>query len=126
MDGHGVAGMERVLDDRLSNPATARRRRSRCRSTRASRPALESELAAAMTKFSAIGAAGVVLDIKTGEVLAMTSLPQLNPNAPGQAPVEARIQPRDSGRLRARLDLQAVHRRDGDGQRHHQQLRQGI
>jgi cell division protein FtsI (penicillin-binding protein 3) len=37
-----------------------------------------------MTKFSAIGAAGIVLDVKTGEVIAMTSLPQLNPNKPGR------------------------------------------
>ena len=36
-----------------------------------------------MTHFSAIGAAGVIMDIHTGEVLAMTSLPQLNPNAAG-------------------------------------------
>jgi cell division protein FtsI (penicillin-binding protein 3) len=31
----------------------------------------------------------VVLDLKTGEVLAMTSLPQLNPNRPGQGAVDA-------------------------------------
>ena len=31
------------------------------------------------------------MDIHTGEVLAMTSLPQLNPNAAGQAPPEARF-----------------------------------
>ena len=46
--------------------------------------ALEAELYAAMTKFSAIGAAGVVLDIKTGEVVALTSMPELNPNKPAQ------------------------------------------
>ena len=45
---------------------------------------LETELYAAMTRFSAIGAAGIVLDVKTGEVIAMTSLPQLNPNKPGR------------------------------------------
>jgi len=33
----------------------------------------------------------VVMDIHTGEVLAMTSLPQVNPNAAGQAPPEARF-----------------------------------
>jgi cell division protein FtsI (penicillin-binding protein 3) len=38
-----------------------------------------------------IGAAGVVMDIHTGEVLAMTSLPQLNPNAAGQGTPEARF-----------------------------------
>jgi cell division protein FtsI (penicillin-binding protein 3) len=42
-----------------------------------------------MTHFSAIGAAGLVLDIKTGEVLAMTSLPTLNPNAPGHMAADA-------------------------------------
>ena len=47
--------------------------------------ALEHELSDAMTTFSAIGAAGVVMDVHTGEVLAMTSLPEINPNAPGAA-----------------------------------------
>ena len=31
------------------------------------------------------------MDIKTGEVLAMTSLPELNPNVPGQGSPEARF-----------------------------------
>jgi cell division protein FtsI (penicillin-binding protein 3) len=44
-----------------------------------------------MTTFSAIGAAGIVMDIHTGEILAMTSLPQLNPNAAGQGSPEARF-----------------------------------
>ncbi|MFL6733810.1 MAG: peptidoglycan D,D-transpeptidase FtsI family protein, partial [Sphingomicrobium sp.] len=53
--------------------------------------ALEHELLEAMTHFSAIGAAGVIMDIHTGEVLAMTSLPQLNPNAAGSGSEEARF-----------------------------------
>ncbi len=44
--------------------------------------AMESELARRMAETSAIGAAGVVLDVDTGEVLAMASLPDINPNAP--------------------------------------------
>ena len=88
MDGHGVAGMEKVLDDQLSNPATRGDPVALSIDARV-QAALESELGAAMTRFNAIGAAGVVLDIQTGEVLALTSLPQVNPNAPGQAPVEA-------------------------------------
>jgi cell division protein FtsI (penicillin-binding protein 3) len=44
-----------------------------------------------MTHFSAIGAAGVVMDVRTGEVLAMTSLPQLNPNDAGNGSPEARF-----------------------------------
>ncbi|HEY0313350.1 MAG TPA: penicillin-binding protein 2 [Allosphingosinicella sp.] len=86
-EGHGVSGMEKVLDARLTGPQRGAPVElsidTRVQAT------MESELAAAMAKFSAIGAAGVVLDLKTGEVLAMTSLPQLNPNRPGQGAVDA-------------------------------------
>src|SRR6185436_19678248 len=41
--------------------------------------------------YSAAGAAGIIMDINTGEVLAMTSLPQLNPNAAGMGSPEARF-----------------------------------
>ncbi|HEX8308016.1 MAG TPA: penicillin-binding protein 2 [Allosphingosinicella sp.] len=82
-DGNGVAGMERVLQDRLSDPAMRGTPVALSIDARV-QGVMEAELSAAMTKFSAIGAAGIVLDIKTGEVIAMTSLPQLNPNKPGR------------------------------------------
>ncbi|MEP6342859.1 MAG: penicillin-binding protein 2 [Maricaulaceae bacterium] len=41
---------------------------------------LEDELFKTVTKFSADTGAGIVLDIKTGEVLAMASLPEYDPN----------------------------------------------
>jgi len=83
MDGRGVAGMERVLDARLSDPSARATPVALSIDTRV-QAVMESELAAAMAKFSAIGAAGLVLDIQTGEVIAMTSLPSLNPNVPGR------------------------------------------
>ncbi|HEX8064872.1 MAG TPA: penicillin-binding protein 2 [Allosphingosinicella sp.] len=82
-DGNGVAGMERVLQDRLSDPAQRGTPVALSIDARV-QGVMETELYAAMTKFSAIGAAGIVLDVKTGEVIAMTSLPQLNPNKPGR------------------------------------------
>jgi len=90
IDGKGNAGLERAFDEQLRDPA---RRGQPIVSSVSSRiqQALEHELNEAMTHFSAIGAAGVVLDIHTGEVLAMTSLPQLNPNAAGQGSPEARF-----------------------------------
>jgi cell division protein FtsI (penicillin-binding protein 3) len=90
IDGNGVAGMERAFDAYLSNPATRGQPLMLSIDSRVQQ-ALEHELLDAMTHFSAIGAAGVVMNIHTGEVLAMTSLPQLNPNAAGQGSPEARF-----------------------------------
>jgi cell division protein FtsI (penicillin-binding protein 3) len=82
--------MERAFDAQLSDPATRGRPLVLSVDSRVQQ-ALEHELLTAMTHFSAIGAAGVVMDVRTGEVLAMTSLPQLNPNAAGQGSDEARF-----------------------------------
>lgn len=51
---------------------------------------LEDELAATMEKFSAEAAWGAVMDIETGEVVALASLPDFDPNAPGAAPADSR------------------------------------
>lgn len=90
IDGHGVAGMERAFDKELSDAATRGQPLMLSIDSRLQQ-ALEHELLAAVNQFSAIGAAGVIMDVHTGEVLAMTSLPQLNPNAAGQGSDEARF-----------------------------------
>jgi cell division protein FtsI (penicillin-binding protein 3) len=90
VDGHGVAGMERAFDKQLSDPAMRGQPLQLAISSRIQQ-ALEHELLTAKTKFSAKGGAGVVMDIHTGEVLALTSLPQLNPNAAGDGTDEARF-----------------------------------
>src|SRR5689334_1770033 len=90
IDGHGVAGMERAFDAQLSNIATRGEPLTLSIDSRVQQ-ALEHELSDAMTTFSAIGAAGVIMDVHTGEVLAMTSLPEVNPNAPGAATPDARF-----------------------------------
>ena len=90
LDGKGNAGMERAFDERLRDPELRGEPLVLSISSRVQQ-ALEHELNEAMVKFSAIGAAGVVMDIHSGEILAMTSLPQLNPNAAGQGTPEARF-----------------------------------
>ncbi|MDQ3078307.1 MAG: penicillin-binding protein 2 [Pseudomonadota bacterium] len=90
VDGNGTAGVERFYNDRLRDEA----QRGKPLTLSISAPiqqALDHELAAAMTEFSAIGAAGIIMDIHSGELLAMTSLPQLNPNAAGKGSMEARF-----------------------------------
>jgi cell division protein FtsI (penicillin-binding protein 3) len=81
-DGHGMSGMERVLDERLLDPAKAGQPAQLSIDTRV-QAALESELGRAMTTFSARAAGGIVLDVHTGEVISMVSLPTFNPNRVG-------------------------------------------
>ena len=83
IDGRGASGTERAFDKYLSDPATRGQPLVLAIDSRVQQ-ALENELGGAMQHFSAIGAAGVVMDVHTGEVLAMTSMPTFNPNAPGQ------------------------------------------
>ena len=83
IDGHGASGAELAFDKQLSDPAM-RGKPVQLSISMTVQQALEHELQDAMTHFSALGAAGVVMDVHTGEILAMTSLPSMNPNAPGK------------------------------------------
>jgi cell division protein FtsI (penicillin-binding protein 3) len=83
IDGGGAAGVERAFNSELSDPLTRGKPLVLSISSRVQQ-ALEAELDGARQHFSAIGAAGVVMDVHTGEVLAMTSLPSFNPNSAGQ------------------------------------------
>ena len=83
IDGHGASGAELAFDKQLSDPAR-RGTPVQLSISMTVQQALEHELQDAMTHFSAIGAAGVVMDVHSGEILAMTSLPSMNPNAPGK------------------------------------------
>ncbi|WP_323014625.1 penicillin-binding protein 2 [Devosia sp.] len=49
---------------------------------------LYEEMTDAMSRYQAIAAAGVMLDIHTGEVIALVSLPDFNPNEPATALVK--------------------------------------
>jgi cell division protein FtsI (penicillin-binding protein 3) len=51
---------------------------------------VEKALADAMEKHSPISASGIVMRPKTGEILAMATLPNFDPNNPGAAPADAR------------------------------------
>lgn len=49
---------------------------------------MHEQLLDAMTRYQAIAAAGVMMDVRTGEIIAMASVPDFNPNAPETALVK--------------------------------------
>jgi len=75
VDGRGIAGVERRFDhslragDRLKLAVDVR-----------IQALLHEELVATIREFDAVGAAGLVLDVDSGEVAAMVSLPDFDPN----------------------------------------------
>ncbi len=90
VDGGGIAGVENFFDDSLK---TRHSNMPLLRLTIDSRVqhALEDEIRGGMTKFSAIGGFGVVMDVNSGAVVAMASLPGFDPNVPTQGDPQARF-----------------------------------
>jgi len=91
-DGNGISGLEKqyngllheggalhtTLDARVQN-------------------ILKREVQQSVTRFQAIGGAGIMLDITTGEIIAMVSLPDFDPHNPADAPAEKRFNRNTTG-----------------------------
>ncbi len=92
VDNEGIAGMEKYIDslgladlheagfalDRGLEPIRL------CVDLRVQH-ALRDELAQAIKRYRAIAAVGIVMDVRSGEVLGMSSLPDYNPNDPASS-----------------------------------------
>jgi cell division protein FtsI (penicillin-binding protein 3) len=98
IDNQGIAGIEKWLD----NQGLAALHMAGLATDRLQTPvqlaldlrvqhALRDELVKAREKFKAIAAAGVVLNVRTGEIVAMVSEPDFDPNNPRQALDPTRI-----------------------------------
>ncbi len=92
VDNQGLAGIEKYIDDEWladlqSLGFTSDRTMEPVRLSVDLRVqhVVRDELVKAMDRFKAIAAAGIVLDAKTGEVVAMSSLPDYDPNDRSQA-----------------------------------------
>jgi cell division protein FtsI (penicillin-binding protein 3) len=83
-NGNGAFGMEKVLNAQLSDAKKRGEPVTLSLDVRV-QAALEQELVRGMKSTEAKGAAGVIIDVHTGEVLAMASLPSFNPNDPNFA-----------------------------------------
>lgn len=76
VDEHGVAGVEKYFDKRLFSDHAPLRLSLDVRI----QAVVRDELSKAMDEFQAIGACGIVMDVNTGEVLALVSLPDYDAN----------------------------------------------
>ncbi len=80
----GVAGLERFLNDANGQGPLIASIDVRAQEI------VEQELVAAVRKFRAKAAMGAVMDVTTGEIIALANLPDFDPNEPGAAPAENR------------------------------------
>ena len=87
VDARGISGAERAFDERLRTDPTPLRLSIDVRV----QAVVREELARSMTEFQAIGACGIVMDVRTGEVVAMVSLPDFDANKPNEFKAEERF-----------------------------------
>ena len=87
LDTKGIAGIEKYLDDRgalytasLAEPTEHRTEPAQLSLDIRVQAAMLDEVSKSIDKFHAIAGGGIVMDIRTGEVLSMVSLPDFNPN----------------------------------------------
>lgn len=85
VDGLGIAGIEKQFDHQLRSGSAAIELSLDLRI----QAILQEELTSTINEFSAIGGAGIVMDVETGELIAMASLPDFDPNTPNQIVGEA-------------------------------------
>jgi cell division protein FtsI (penicillin-binding protein 3) len=87
LDTKGIAGIEKYMDDQgalytasLAEPSEHKSQPAQMSIDIRVQAALIDELQKAIEKFRAIAGGGIVMDIDTGEVLSLVSLPDFNPN----------------------------------------------
>ena len=90
IDSKGISGIEARFDELLRDPARQGRALQLSIDIRVQH-AVTDELARAVQTFHAIGGAAVVQDVRTGEIIAMASLPDFDPNNPREATPENRF-----------------------------------
>jgi len=85
VDGKGIAGVEKQFADSLEGGIEPLQLSIDVRI----QTMLRQELMASVSEFKALGAAGLVMDVESGEVLGMVSLPDFDPNSPATMRGEA-------------------------------------
>lgn len=89
VDSHGIAGIEQSFDDYLKNGKDPLRLSIDIRLQHM----LHREVQAQIDEFHAMGGGGLIMDVHTGEILAMVSLPDFDPEQPNADPKPAPGEP---------------------------------
>jgi cell division protein FtsI (penicillin-binding protein 3) len=90
IDNVGLAGIERALDGAVKGKTGPIQLSLDARV----QFILHEELAKVIADFTAKGAAGIIMDVHTGEIVAMVSLPDFDPNHPDR--VDAKLSPSEA------------------------------
>ena len=90
IDNKGLAGLEKQFDTRLRDTAMNGTPFAISIDVRL-QGIMREEMSKAVEEFSAIGATGVIMDLRSGELLSMVSLPDFDPHNPGKADDTARF-----------------------------------
>ncbi len=88
IDNHGLAGIEKAFNRRLMDPYNIGEPLALSLDIRL-QSILREEMRKAMKEFRAIGASGIIYDIKSAELLALSNLPEFDPHHPASASEEA-------------------------------------
>ena len=87
IDNNGLSGVEKEFNEALRSTGQPLQLSIDVRLQHL----LREEVGNAMREFSAIGGAGIIMDSRSGEIMAMTSLPDFDPNHAGDADANTRF-----------------------------------
>jgi cell division protein FtsI (penicillin-binding protein 3) len=90
VDNRGLGGIEQAIDTTLATQVADGQPVQLSIDNRVQH-VVEDELAKTISNFSAIGGTGVVIDVHTGEVIAMASAPDFDPNHVNEEPAANRF-----------------------------------
>ena len=89
VDNRGLAGVEKAVDEELRGRADAHQGPLALSLDIRVQHVLAEALAETMTAHRAVGAAGMVMDVESGELLALVSLPSFDPKGPDRSGADA-------------------------------------
>jgi cell division protein FtsI (penicillin-binding protein 3) len=119
IDGKGISGIEQHFDEQLKDPSRTGDPLELSIDLRVQH-VMRDEVAKTMEYFNAIGGGGIVMDIYTGEIISLVSLPDFDPAEPGTASKDSRFNRITLGVYEMGSTMKTLNHGDGAGLRQRQ------